>query len=80
MHHDGHTDTVTLTLDSPPLVSLQNRPSIGETGHIHDLTDDSLIVPVRRELRLPGSACPVPVPATPAIPVEDVRGAFSRQL
>ena len=28
------------------------------------------------EFRFPGPACPVPVPAAPAIPVEDVPGAF----
>jgi hypothetical protein len=74
MHYHGYCHAVTLAPHSPLVVSLQYRPGVGETGHIHDLTDDPLIVPVRRELSFPGPACPVAVPATPAIPVEDVRG------
>jgi hypothetical protein len=79
MHNEGYGHAVTLGLGPPSVISLQYRPCIGETGHIHDLADDPLIVPIRRKLSLAGPACPVAVPAAPAVPVEDVRGAFGWQ-
>jgi hypothetical protein len=60
----------------PPAVGLEHGRVVRSAGHVPDVPDDLLIVPAGREFRFPGPACPVPVPATPAVPVEDVPGAF----
>ena len=61
----------------PPAVGLEHGLVVRSAGHVPDVPDDLLVVPAGREFRFPGPACPVPVPATPAVPVEDVPGAFT---
>jgi hypothetical protein len=60
----------------PSAVGLEHGRVVRITCHVQDVLDDLLVVPAGREFRLHGPACPVPVPATLAVPVKDVPGAF----
>ncbi len=64
----------------PSAVGLEHGRVVRSAGHAQDVPDDLLVVPAGGEFRFPGLACSVPVPAAPAIPVEDVPGAFRRNV
>ena len=58
------------------MVGLENGQFIGRAGYLSDIPHNLVVVPPSREFRFSWPPCPVPVPAAPVVPVEDVLGAF----
>jgi hypothetical protein len=69
-----------MAMHPPSAVGLEHGRVVWAACHAKDVPDDLLVVPAGREFRFAGPACPVPVPAAPPIPVEDVLGAFGRNM